>query len=158
MGMLAIAVIVFILEYFLILNRLVKINTKKMQETIHAKECEYTTSLSADRFKIKNHATNDMGTIDYDDISGFIETKNYYVLFGTMSRKGTNLSKRTTRDKLLSFLSVKAVRTKNSRVEIPFNRQELADYLCVNRCALSQELSLMQKEGLLRHEKNILNC
>ena len=83
MGMLAIAVIVFILEYFLILNRLVKINTKKMQETIHAKECEYTTSLSADRFKIKNHATNDMGTIDYDDISGFIETKNYYVLFGT---------------------------------------------------------------------------
>lgn len=71
-----------------------------------------------------------------------------------LTRKMKHLSKRTTREKLLSFLSVQAVREKNYIVETPYNRQELADYLCVDRSALSRELSLMQKEGLLRYNKN----
>lgn len=71
-----------------------------------------------------------------------------------LTKKMEHLSKRTTRGKLLSFLSAQAVQEKNNVVETPFNRQELADYLCVDRSALSRELSLMQKEGLLRYDKN----
>ncbi|MDL2275701.1 Crp/Fnr family transcriptional regulator [Desulfosarcina sp. OttesenSCG-928-G10] len=69
-------------------------------------------------------------------------------------RKIEHLSKRTTREKLLSFLSARAVSAGTTTVEIPFNRQELADYLCVERSAMSRELGLMQTEGLLRYDRN----
>jgi CRP-like cAMP-binding protein len=71
-----------------------------------------------------------------------------------LTKKMEHLSRRTTREKLLSFLSNQAVMTKNNMLKIPFNRQELADYLCVDRSALSRELSLMQNEGLIRFAKN----
>lgn len=71
-----------------------------------------------------------------------------------LTRKIEHLSKRTTRDKLLSFLSAQAGYAKNATVEVPFNRQELADYLCVDRSALSRELGAMQDEGLIRYDKN----
>ena len=67
-------------------------------------------------------------------------------------RKIEHLSKRTTREKLLSFLSTQAVLAKNNEIEILFNRQELADYLCVDRSALSRELGAMQAEGLIRYD------
>lgn len=71
-----------------------------------------------------------------------------------LTRKIEHLSLRTIRERLLSFLSVQAVQAKSDVVEIPFNRQELADYLCVDRSALSRELGLMQNEGILRYDKN----
>ncbi|MDR2861269.1 MAG: Crp/Fnr family transcriptional regulator [Syntrophobacterales bacterium] len=64
------------------------------------------------------------------------------------------LSRRTTREKLLSYLSEQALQSKSSSFSIPFNRQELADYLCVDRSALSREMGIMQNEGLLRFNKN----
>lgn len=71
-----------------------------------------------------------------------------------LTRKIEHISKRTTREKLLAFLSSQAVQAKSNTVQIPFNRQELADYLCVERSALSRELSEMKKAGLLDFEKN----
>lgn len=72
-----------------------------------------------------------------------------------LTQKMEHLSKRTTREKLLSFLSAQAVLSGNeTTIKIPFNRQELADYLCVDRSALSRELGAMQSEGLLTYEKN----
>lgn len=71
-----------------------------------------------------------------------------------LTRKIEHISKRTTREKLLAFLSAQAVKTKSSTIQIPFNRQELADYLCVERSALSRELSEMKKAGLLEFEKS----
>lgn len=71
-----------------------------------------------------------------------------------LTRKMEYISKRSIREKLLSFLSAEAVRKKNNTVVIPFNRQELADYLCVDRSALSRELSLMRQEGIIRYDKN----
>jgi CRP-like cAMP-binding protein len=68
-------------------------------------------------------------------------------------RKIEHVSKRTTREKILSFLSMQAAIAHSTTIEIPFNRQELADYLCVNRSALSRELSLMQADGLIQHGK-----
>ena len=61
-----------------------------------------------------------------------------------LNDKITHVSKRSTRDKLLSYLSS----------DIPFDRQQLADFLCVERAAMSVELSKLQKEGLLKTNRN----
>ncbi|MDO4339055.1 MAG: Crp/Fnr family transcriptional regulator [Eubacteriales bacterium] len=64
--------------------------------------------------------------------------------------KITHMSKRKTRDKLLSYLSAESLRQNSLSFDIPFDRQQLADFLCVERAAMSVELSKLQKEGLLK--------
>lgn len=64
------------------------------------------------------------------------------------------LSKRTTREKLLAYLSDEAQKAGGSVFDIPFNRQELADYLSVDRSAMSSELSKMRSEHLLVFDRN----
>ena len=65
-----------------------------------------------------------------------------------------HMSKRSTREKLISYLSEEAKRHSSSSFTIPFNRQQLADFLSVDRSAMSNELCKMRDEGLLRFEKN----
>jgi len=62
--------------------------------------------------------------------------------------------KRTTREKLLTYLSLESKRAQSTVVEIPFDRQELADYLEVDRSGLSAEISKLKKEGLIDCKKN----
>ena len=64
-------------------------------------------------------------------------------------------SKRSTREKLMTYLMYEAQRAGSSRFEIPFDRQELADYLEVDRSGLSVEISKLRKEGVLESEKNM---
>ena len=64
--------------------------------------------------------------------------------------KITHISKRTTREKILSYLSRESQRRGSLSFDIPFNRQELADYLCVERAAMTVEISKLQREGLLK--------
>jgi len=64
------------------------------------------------------------------------------------------MSKRTTKEKLLSYLSAEAQRQGRLSFDIPYDRQQLADYLCVERAAMSAELSRLQKQGLLTTNKN----
>lgn len=64
------------------------------------------------------------------------------------------ISNRTTREKLLSYLSDEAKKQSSSTFVIPFNRQQLADFLSVDRSAMSNELCKMRDEGLLEFEKN----
>ena len=71
-----------------------------------------------------------------------------------LTEKTRHIMQRTTREKLLSYLSKCAQKEKNSSFTIPYLRQQLADYLCVDRSALSHELSKLQKEGLVRYQKN----
>ena len=59
------------------------------------------------------------------------------------------ITRRTTREKLLSYLSEQAIHAGSSHFTIPFNRQELADYLSVERSAMSAELSRMMRDGLI---------
>ena len=66
-----------------------------------------------------------------------------------LNEKAGFLSQRTTREKLLAYLSAQARRAGSARFRIPFDRQQLADFLSVNRSAMSAELSRMQREGLL---------
>ena len=69
-------------------------------------------------------------------------------------RKMGYLSKRTTREKLIAYLSDEARRQNSNNVSIPFNRQQLADFLSVDRSAMSNELCKMRNEGLIEFNKN----
>lgn len=71
-----------------------------------------------------------------------------------LSRKISHTTPKSIRGRLLSYLSYQAISQGKFQFEIPFNRQQLADYLCVDRSAMSNELSRMQKEGLLSYERN----
>ena len=71
-----------------------------------------------------------------------------------LTRKLSHMSKRSTREKLLSYLSSQSLVAGSDQFEIPFNRQQLADYLCVDRSAMSNELCKMRDEGLLTFERS----
>jgi len=70
-------------------------------------------------------------------------------------QKIENISQKTIREKLLTYFSNEVVKNKSNEFTIPFNRQDLADYLNIDRSAMSFELSKMQKEGLIEFNKNI---
>lgn len=61
---------------------------------------------------------------------------------------------KTIRERLLIYLTGQAVRTGSTAFEIPFDRQGMADYLNLDRSALSKELGKMRKEGILDFHKN----
>lgn len=65
-----------------------------------------------------------------------------------------HMSKRCIREKLISYLSEEAKRQNSGTFMIPFNRQQLADFLSVDRSAMSNELCKMRDEGLLTFKKN----
>lgn len=69
------------------------------------------------------------------------------------SEKVSHMGQRTTRHKLLSYLSEESRKAKSASFEIPFRRQELADYLGVERSAMSACLGKLRDEGLLSFDK-----
>ena len=71
-----------------------------------------------------------------------------------LSRKILHTGPKTIRGKLLSFFSEWVKKENSLSFFIPYNRQQLADYLSVDRSAMSNELSKMQKEGILEFKKN----
>ena len=64
------------------------------------------------------------------------------------------LSKRTTRDKLMAYLTGQAKLRGSSSFSIPYDRQALADYLGVERSAMSAEISKLRKDGIIDSAKN----
>lgn len=83
-------------------------------------------------------------------------------LLTVMAQKNLHLSRRilhttpkTIRDRLLAYLSFLEFRQGSRTLTVPFNRQQLADYLSVDRSALSKEIGKMQKDGILKVRKNI---
>lgn len=82
-------------------------------------------------------------------------------LFFAISEKNRKLvskieinARRTTREKLLSYLSEQAKIHNNSTFEIPFNRQQLADFLSVDRSAMSNELCKLRDAGLISFQRS----
>ena len=63
-------------------------------------------------------------------------------------------SKRTTREKLMAYLHMQAKKAGSVSFAIPFDRQELADFLEVDRSGLSSEIGKLKKEGVIEAEKN----
>ena len=71
---------------------------------------------------------------------------------GTLTNDQKVISPRT-REKLLAYLSAQARHAGTSSFEVPLNRQQLADYLAVDRSAMSAELGRMRDEGILSFER-----
>ena len=85
-------------------------------------------------------------------ISNLLRIVSEKALF--LNQKIDFLSKRSTREKVLAYLSSIAKQTGSNDFTIPFNRQELADFLCVERSAMSAELSRMKRDGLIDYSRS----
>ena len=78
------------------------------------------------------------------NLAGLLARKNL-----RLSEKMRHLTRRTTREKLLSYLSAQRQRCGRDSFTIPFDRQQLADYLAVDRSAMCTQLGRLRREGLL---------
>lgn len=76
--------------------------------------------------------------------------KNYM-----LTQKIDVMNKKTTREKLMEFLAQQSKQQNSSTIKIPFNRQQLSDYLSVDRSGLSTEISKLVHEGVLHVNKNL---
>lgn len=70
------------------------------------------------------------------------------------SQKNEITAQRTTRDKLMAYLMLEAKTRARSTFTIPYDRQELADYLAVDRSGLSSEIGKLRREGVIDCHKN----
>ena len=72
----------------------------------------------------------------------------------SLTDKIRHITKKTTSEKVMSYLSEAAAKAGKNSFDIPFNRQEMADYLAVERSALSATLCKLRDEGLIGFRKN----
>lgn len=84
-----------------------------------------------------------------ENLIGLFARKNRY-----LNQKLRHISQRTTKEKLLSYLSSVARANSSDTFTIPFDRQQLADYLSVERSAMCSELSKLQKQGYLTYHRS----
>lgn len=70
------------------------------------------------------------------------------------TKKIDHMSKKTIREKILSYLSAESIKSGSDSFQIAYNRQELADFLSVDRSALSNELGKLRDDGVLTFHKN----
>jgi CRP-like cAMP-binding protein len=71
-----------------------------------------------------------------------------------LGRKMRIISTRATSERLMKYLIEESVRRGSKEFEIPYDRQALADYLCVDRSALSAEISKLIGKGIIESRKN----
>lgn len=118
---------------------------------INAVAAENTTVLMVDCKKIIYSCINTCrfhNTLIFN-LMKILATKN--ILF---NQKAEITSKRTTREKLMTFLTLQAKKYRKNDFEITFDRQELADYLEVDRSGLSAEISKLRNEGVIECKRN----
>ena len=71
-----------------------------------------------------------------------------------LAGRSFHIAPKTVRGRVMAYLNTMSLQTRSTEFDIPFDRQQLADYLNVERTALSKELSKMQKAGLIRTRKS----
>lgn len=64
------------------------------------------------------------------------------------------LDKKSIREKVMTYLNNQALKARSKKFEVDFNREKMAEYLCVDRSALSRELSNLRNEGIIEFQKN----
>ena len=80
-----------------------------------------------------------------------------YVLAGKnlmLTKKMDIITPKSLRERVMVYLSQESVKQESRTITVPFNRQQMADYMSVDRSALSAELSRMQRDGVISYEKN----
>ncbi|MDD5021948.1 MAG: Crp/Fnr family transcriptional regulator [Endomicrobiaceae bacterium] len=118
---------------------------------INVVACENTKILFVNYKKIITVCSNSCRFHSYliDNMVKILASNNIRLI-----QKIEHLVKRSTREKILSFLSEQAEKSKNNSFVIAFNRQELADYLSVDRSAMSNELCKLRDAKILKFHKN----
>jgi len=71
-----------------------------------------------------------------------------------LSKRSFCIANKTIREKIICYLDLKSKEFKSNEFDIPFDREDFADYLNVDRSALSNELSKMRDDGLIEFRKN----
>lgn len=79
-----------------------------------------------------------------------ISTKKNIIL----SKRSFHIAQKTIRNRLMAYLNSFSLQVSSSEFDIPFDRQQLADYLNVERTALSKELGKMKSDGIIEFRKN----
>ncbi|MDF9837072.1 MULTISPECIES: Crp/Fnr family transcriptional regulator [unclassified Breznakia] len=77
-----------------------------------------------------------------------LSTKNTF-----LTHKLECLNKNTVKERLYEVLNFYRIKQQSHIVNLPFNKTQLAEYLCVNRSSLSREIHLMEKDGIIKVEK-----
>ncbi len=118
--------------------------------------------ISNQEYEIITKEKTKLIVIDYNIIMNYNETNHSYYnqfiknLLKVIVTKGNEkndrieiLTKRTIRDKLLEYFKINSQRTGSKIVYLPFTFTELADYLAVDRCAMSREMKYLKEEGFI---------
>ena len=114
----------------------------------HNHRCFYIAGRRSILLRLKPYEGDDAALLTFNNnLLGIISNKNESLI-----RKVDITSHRSVRGKILLYLAYES-REKGKSFNIPLNRQELADYICVDRTTLSSTLSTLQKEGLIKTEK-----
>jgi len=102
------------------------------------------------------HLTNELKALNTDTINRVVKNMLYITEKKVAAYAGKSVftSQKRMRDKINMYFSYLSHQAHSKKFTIPLNRQGLADYLAVDRSALSYELSRMQKEGLIKYKKN----
>ncbi len=126
------------------------INTNTANNALAVRDSEIILLNFKNIFNLQNDEKISACDIKFiENLTELLSEKNQ-----TLAKKNGYLSQRSIREKILSYLSDEAMHKKSSSFEIPFNRQEMADFLSADRSALSAELSKMKNEGLIDFHKN----
>lgn len=97
---------------------------------------------------IREHDDSGAEKLYYNLMTIIIQKKLNYM------KKADILSHRSLRGKISAFLSEEYQKNQSSSFTIPYDRQQMADYLSTDRSALSKELSKMKREGILEYKHN----
>ena len=122
--------------------------TKRSFRTVYATKPSFILKIDFDLEK----------DIDLSDKDKLIIYRNIINCIGNTNAKQCHkieiVSQKSIRDKIMNYLLIQKNNKQSNSFNISFDRDQLANYLCVNRSVLSHELSLMQQEGIIKFKKN----
>jgi CRP-like cAMP-binding protein len=122
---------------------------KESPVSVYATEYSEILWISIQRIVSPCDTVCDFHSLIVTNLLQILATKNLY-----LNQKMELLSKRTIREKVLAFLISEAQKNHASSFKIALNRNELADFLCIDRSAMSREMARLKEEGVINYNKN----
>lgn len=156
--------IVFVAHGYLQVIKIDQNGTKTIMEEIYENDTLNTVlfSINKNDYDIITKEETELLLIDYENILNFEETnKSFYIQFIKNILKITNektkeknerieiLTQKTIRNKLLQYFTIMSNKHGSKFIYLPFNFIDLADYLAVDRSAMSRELKYLKEEGFI---------
>ena len=120
------------------------------------------SSLSNNEYTITTKDKTNIIIIDYEQLIKSNNTKNYYnqfiknlleIIINSINDKNNRieiLTKKTIRNKLLEYFKIVSHKNKSKNIYLPFTFTDLADYLAIDRSAMTRELKNLKEEGFIQ--------